>query len=422
MNRLFGFSLIYTLLSFWSIQREGGVGLKRKKVRPQKTEPEVRRLKEKQQSLNAKMVQNTVPPKGLVLVLLVVVLMGLIINVANGKSPDTHNVMALYVLGDSSVDCGDNTLLYPLIHHNFSLYPCDGSDSSLLPYLLAEKMSLPNILPFYSQNGSIAELQHGLNFGSAEATILEPRSQSHQSLNQQLRQVFEIIQLLQLQLGQNSADHFIKSSMVYLSFSKDDYIDLFLGNSSGVMLNYNSQEFAHILVNQMIHVMRILYNANFRKIICTGILPLGCTPRTVWKWYNTSNVEKDGRGCVKEINDIVLEYNTMLNEHIVKLNSKLPDAQIVFCDVYQGIMEIITKPANYGFEEVRNACCGAGTYGAIIGCLSQEMACDQASSFVWWDLYNPTPAVNSLLADSAWSGRPFSGMCHPITIQELINT
>lgn len=101
----------------------------------------MRRLKEKQQSLNAKMVQNTVPPKGLVLSLLVVVLMSLIINVANGKSPDTHNVMALYVLGDSSVDCGDNTLLYPLTHHNFSLHPCDGSDSSLLPYLLGTTFS-----------------------------------------------------------------------------------------------------------------------------------------------------------------------------------------------------------------------------------------------------------------------------------------
>lgn len=152
MNRLYGLSFIYTLLSFWSIQREGRVGLKRKKSKrkekkessikkKKKTEQEMRRLKEKQQSLNAKMVQNTVPPKGLVLVLLVVVLMGLIINVANGKSPDTHNVMALYVLGDSSVDCGDNTLLYPLTHHNFSLHPCDGSDSSLLPYLLGTTFS-----------------------------------------------------------------------------------------------------------------------------------------------------------------------------------------------------------------------------------------------------------------------------------------
>ena len=101
----------------------------------------MRGLNEKQQSLNAKIVQNTVPPKGLVLVLLVVVFMGLIINVANGRSPDTHNVMAMYVLGDSSVDCGDNTLLYPLTHHNFSLYPCDSSDSSLLPYLLGTTFS-----------------------------------------------------------------------------------------------------------------------------------------------------------------------------------------------------------------------------------------------------------------------------------------
>ena len=155
MNRLFGLSLIYTLLSFWSIQREGSVGLKRKKAKrkekkesstpkkkkKKKKEQKMRGLNEKQQSLNAKIVQNTVPPKGLVLVLLVVVLIGLIINVANGRSPDTHNVMALYVLGDSSVDCGDNTLLYPLTHHNFSLYPCDSSDSSLLPYLLGTTFS-----------------------------------------------------------------------------------------------------------------------------------------------------------------------------------------------------------------------------------------------------------------------------------------
>ncbi|GMY10259.1 GDSL esterase/lipase At1g71250-like [Fagus crenata] len=289
----------------------------------------------------------------------------------------------------------------------------------------AEKMDLPNILPFYNQNGSIEELQHGLNFGSAEATIMNPSSsQSHQSLNQQLRQVFETIQLLQLQFGQSGADHFIRSSMVYLSFGKDDYIDLFLGNSSGVMLKYSSQEFAHILVNQMMHAIRILHNANFRKIICTGLLPLGCTPRTVWKWYNNNitGVDVDGRGCVKEINEMVVEYNTMLNEHIVELNSKLPDVQVVFCDVYQGMTEIITNPDHYGFKEVRNACCGAGMYGAMIGCLSQDMACDQASNFVWWDIYNPTPAVNSLLADSAWSGRPFSGMCHPITIQELLNS
>lgn len=48
-----------------------------------------------------------------------------------------------------------------------------------------------------------------------------------------------------------------------------------------------------------------------------------------------------------------------------------------------------------------------------------DMACPQASTHVWWDLYNPTPAVNSLIADSAWSGQPLSDICHPISVQEL---
>lgn len=68
---------------------------------------------------------------------------------------------------------------------------------------------------------------------------------------------------------------------------------------------------------------------------------------------------------------------------------------------------------------MNSACCGLGMYGATIGCLSMEMACKEASSHVWWDLYNPTEAVNSLLADSAWFGQPFSGLCRPFTVHEL---
>lgn len=216
-------------------------------------------------------------------------------------------------------------------------------------YGAAEKMGLQNIPPFYSQNGTIEELLLGLNFGSAEATIMNPSRRSHQSLNQQLRQVFETLQLLQLQLGEYGAERFIRSSAVYLSLGKDDYIDLFLGNSSGVALKYfSSQEFASILVTQMVHLIRNLYNANFRKIICMGILPLGCAPRTVWEWRNASAGEEDGRGCVKEVNAMVLEYNRMLDDQIVEMNSKLPDVQIVFCDVYQGIMQILAKPRRYG--------------------------------------------------------------------------
>ncbi|KAJ6346392.1 hypothetical protein OIU78_008935 [Salix suchowensis] len=287
--------------------------------------------------------------------------------------------------------------------------------------LEAQKIGLPNSQPFYSQIGSIEGLIKGVNYGSAHATIISPSSQSHPSFNQQLRQVYETFQLLQLQLRQDRAQDFIKSSMFYLSFGRDDYVDLFLRNSSGMMLKYSGQEFARILANQMVHAIRTLYDANVRKIISAGILPLGCAPRVVWEWYN-STATHDGMGCVAEINELVLQYNTLLNEHIVELNEELPDAQIIFCDVYQGMMEVITNPALFGFSDTKNACCGLGLHGAEIGCVSAETTCNQSSSHVWWDLYNPTQALNSLLADSAWSGHPLPDICRPITVQDLVYT
>ncbi|PRQ56260.1 putative triacylglycerol lipase [Rosa chinensis] len=365
---------------------------------------------------------------------LALLVMGFMV-LAQGKLKQASSVQncrndsaAFYILGDSSVDCGDNTLFYPLIHSYLSLYSCNGSDgSTLIPHLLAEKMGMPNILPFYSQNGSINGIQRGLNFGSAHATILNHGSQSYQSVNQQLRQVFDSMQLLQLQLSEDRALSFIKSSIFYLSFGKDDFIELFLRNASGTAKQNNTdQEFSHILADQMVHVIRNLYDMNVRRIICMGILPLGCTPRVLLNQYNSTahpNEDDDDdvpRGCVEEINAQVLEYNRELNEQISELHAELPDAQLLFCDVYQGLATIINNPEQYGFEDVKNACCGLGMYGAEIGCLSKDMACDKEASHVWWDLYNPTKAVNSLLADSAWSSYPLR-ICRPMSIQEFFS-
>ncbi|OMO77176.1 Lipase, GDSL [Corchorus olitorius] len=341
---------------------------------------------------------------------------------AMGQESSSWNVSAMYVLGDSSVDCGLNSMFYPFVHRSHSLLPCNGSNSILPPYLLAEKMGLPYPESFYIQNGSTEALLSGLNFGAAEATIMSPNSLSHQSLNIQLRQLFETFQLLELQLGQEIASRFTRSSMVYLSFGKDDYISLFLHRFSGVMVNYSSQAFAQILVDQMVRAMRNLYNMNVRKVVCMGLLPLGCTPSLLSEWHipTTGRFDDVVTGCVEVINQLVLEYNTMLEEQIVILNQELLDAQIVFCDVYHGLRKIITYPNFFGFKEAKSACCGLGLYNGVIGCLSSDMACNNVSAHVWWDLYNPTPQVNSLLADSMWSGEDLlSNICRPTTLHHL---
>ncbi|KAI9116777.1 hypothetical protein K1719_012143 [Acacia pycnantha] len=334
----------------------------------------------------------------------------------------SKNISALYVLGDSSVDCGNNTLFYPMLHSRFSLYPCDRSDASLLPQLLGEKMGLPLTRPFYSQNGSLNEVIRGLNFGSTQATIMSRRGrQSHQSLTQQLRQLSETLQLLQLHLTEDTALQFTKSSIFILSFGKEDYTDLLLRNISSKTFNHNVHDFATVLVNQMTNAMRYLYDVNARKIICLGILPVGFTPRVAWTCNKVSKAGHDhGKGCVNHANKLVLEYNELLAKRIEELTKEFTDAQIVFCDLYEGLMEILNKRNHYGFKDTRNACCGLGLYNATIGCISMDTACDQASTHIWWDLLSPTYAVNSILANAAWSGHPFSGLCHPFTIHELV--
>ncbi|KAG9138526.1 hypothetical protein Leryth_012876 [Lithospermum erythrorhizon] len=279
-------------------------------------------------------------------------------------------------------------------------------------------MNLPYTPPFYTRNGSLDGLISGINFGSALATIMYSGTTSHQSLSQQLRQAFETIQLLQLELGEETTERFVKSSLFYLSFGKDDYINYVLQNSTdnSSSLNYGDEKFTYILFHQMTNAIRNLYGANVRRIICVGVLPLGCSPHIRY-WFNST--EGEGTGCVDKVNKLVVEYNTRLEEKIVDLNVELPGAHIVFCDVYRAMMEFITNPKNHGFEEAKNACCGIGKFGGMNGCLSTDMACYEASAHIWWDLYNPTQAVNSLLADSVWSGYPLSAISRPLTIQEL---
>lgn len=209
-------------------------------------------------------------------------------------------------------------------------------------------MGLPNTIPFYTQNGSIDGILGGVNFGSAEGSILYPGSRSYQSLNQQLRQASEIIQLLQLQLGEKIANNFIQSSLFYLSFGKDDLIDYFLNNSSGTRFNYSSRDLSHILAQQMTNAIRNLYATNVRKIVCAGVLPLGCTPRMLLLEFDNSSYTMRERGCFDEVNLLALEYNTRLEENIVAMNAELPDAHIIFCDVYRAMMEFIDKHQAYG--------------------------------------------------------------------------
>lgn len=56
----------------------------------------------------------------------------------------------------------------------------------------------------------------------------------------------------------------------------------------------------------------------------------------------------DHHGCVKGYNNLALEFNGKLKGLIAKLNKELPELKLVFADVYNIFLQIITRPSIYG--------------------------------------------------------------------------
>lgn len=73
-----------------------------------------------------------------------------------------------------------------------------------------------------------------------------------------------------------------------------------------------------------------------------GLPPIGCAPHYLWK-YNSKNGE-----CVEEINDMIAEFNFMMRYTVHELHQDLPDLDIIFCDMYEGSMDIIKNYELYG--------------------------------------------------------------------------
>ncbi|KAL5719069.1 hypothetical protein ACHQM5_011901 [Ranunculus cassubicifolius] len=343
-------------------------------------------------------------------------------------SPNSNNpslVPALFVLGDSSVDCGTNNYLSTFAHADMLPYgrdfdthrPTGRFCNGRIPVdYLALRLGLPFVPAYLAQGGSVQEMIHGLNYASAGAGIIFSSGSElgqHISLTQQIQQVSDTFQQLIIDLGDEAATALISKSVFYLSIGSNDYIHYYLRNVSRVQGLYLPWGFNHLLVTTVKQELKNLYNANVRRMVVMGLAPIGCAPRYLWQYSS-----KDGE-CVKEINDMVMEFNFAMRFMVEELIHELPDYAITFCDTFEASMDIMKNRQQYGFEVTTDACCGFGQYNGWLMCLSSEMACNNASNHVWWDQFHPTDAVNSILADNVWSGQHMN-MCYPMNLREMV--
>lgn len=125
----------------------------------------------------------------------------------------------------------------------------------------ATRMGLRPVPSFYRAKGTADGLRNGLNFGTVPATILSGEYASlfrAQGLSQQIRQFYDVLQLLQLQMRTEVFREIVSSAVLYLSFGRDDFIDLFFLDSSGLIPKYGRRGFPRILVPQMMQAIEVI--------------------------------------------------------------------------------------------------------------------------------------------------------------------
>ncbi|GAB4857571.1 hypothetical protein Ancab_015480 [Ancistrocladus abbreviatus] len=295
-----------------------------------------------------------------------------LISVSPSPSPSSGEplVPAFFILGDSSVDCGTNNFLGTLARADRLPYgrdfdthlPTGRFSNGRIPVdYLALRLGLPFVPSYLGQAGTVEDMIHGVNYASAGAGIIFSSGSElgqHISFTQQIQQITDTFQQFILHMGEEAATHLISNSIVYISIGTNDYIHYYLRNVSGVQSLYLPWSFNHFLA-------------------------------------------------------------TTMKQEIKELIQELPDANIIFCDAFEGSMDIMRNYKDYAFQVTTTACCGLGRYKGWIICISPEMACEDASTHIWWDQFHPTAAVNAILADNVWSSL-HANMCYPMNMKDMV--
>ncbi|KAL9691410.1 hypothetical protein QQ045_011832 [Rhodiola kirilowii] len=334
-------------------------------------------------------------------------------------------VPAFFVIGDSSVDCGTNNFLGTFARADRPPYGVDFdthrptgrfSNGRIPVDFLALRLGLPFVPSYLGETGSAEDMIHGINYASAGAGIIFSSGSElgqHISLTQQIQQVTDTFQQFILTMGENAAASLISSSLFYISIGSNDYIHYYLRNVSNVQSLYLPWDFNKFLATSLKQEIENLYYSNVRKIVLMGLAPLGCAPHYLWQYRS-----RDGE-CVESINNMIMEFNYIMRFMVEELVTNFPDLKIIFCDAFEGSMDIIKNHERYGFIFTTEACCGLGSYRGWIMCIAPEMACHNASTHIWWDQFHPTDAVNAILADNVWSGL-HTEMCFPTNLQDMV--
>ncbi|KAM1529082.1 hypothetical protein ACFX1Z_018335 [Malus domestica] len=135
-----------------------------------------------------------------------------------------------------------------------------------------------------------------------------------------------------------------------------------------------------------------LYGLGARRIGVLSLPAIGCVPsqRTLREGIH--------RECSEPQNQAAILFNSKLSAQIDAFNKKLPEARLVYLDIYYTLLFLILNPAQYGFEVANRGCCGTGNIECSLPCnLHTPGTCNDSLKCIFWDSYHLSEKTYAIL-------------------------
>ncbi|CAM0913768.1 unnamed protein product [Alopecurus aequalis] len=346
------------------------------------------------------------------------VLLGLaVVALAVGAGAVQPVVPAMFVLGDSTVDVGNNNYLpgKDVPRANVPFYGIDlpGSHTPTgrfsngynIADFIAKNLGFEKspiaYLVLKSRNYLIpSALTRGVSYASAGAGILDSTNAgSNIPLSKQVLYFASTKSEMEKAWGTRRVSKLLADSFFLLSIGGNDLFRTNPKTPAEVAAIYTT------LISNYSAAITDLYGLGARKFGVINMFPLGCVPRV--RVLNATGA------CSDSLNRYAAGFAAVVKSGLASLAPKLPGFAYSLGDSFAAQASL----ANFGIESIDTACCGVGRLGAQGPCTSNATLCGNRDAYAFWDSIHSTQRVAELGAQGLFDGP--AQLTTPISFKQL---
>ncbi|CAH8266668.1 unnamed protein product [Arabidopsis lyrata] len=320
---------------------------------------------------------------------------------------------ALYVIGDSLVDSGNNNYLATKVKSNFTPYGSDFeggkatgrfSNGKTIADYIAIYYGLP-LVPAYMglSEEEKNNITTGINYASASCGILPDTGK----LMGKCLSLSVQVDLFKETIANNLKKNFKKSelrkhlaeSLFMTAIGVNDYAFFF-------NMTTDANEFANKLLHDYLIQIERLHKLGARKFFINNIKPLGCYPNMVAKTVPRGS-------CNDPLNLAISIFNTKLRKSLSHMTQKFIKTSFLYSDYFNYMLGLRGPSSNQvgsSLLNVTSPCCPDVYDGGLItSCSPGSIACKAPDTHIFFDPFHPTQLANYMYAIACFHER---SICH----------